>query len=241
MSIFRKQPPARRPFCTALVPAAGNATRMGGPNKLLMELCGIPVLGRALLCLEQCPGIDEIIIAARPDDIVTYGDIVHDFGIRKVIKIVRGGENRLRSVYNAALECSKQTDLLAVHDGARPFATPALIDRLIETAARTGSAAPCLPLTDTVKQVDGDVITGTVDRSVLRAVQTPQVFDAALLRGALYKALSETPDITDDCAAVEALGMQISLVAGEAGNIKITTPDDLAFARVWLSAQSDLS
>ena len=219
-----------RPMCSAVVPAAGSGVRMGGPNKLLLTLRGIPVLGYALLSLEQCGDIDEIIIAARPADIVPYGDIVRDFGIRKAVKIIRGGETRLHSVYNAVRECSDRAALIAVHDGARPFATPELISRVISAAARHGAAVPCLQLTDTIKTFENGAITGTANRDALRAVQTPQVFDAKLLHGALYRALTECPGVTDDCAAVEALGIRVAAVPGEVCNIKLTGPGDLALA-----------
>ena len=146
------------------------------------------------------------------------------------MKIVRGGASRLESVYLASLECRADTAFLAVHDGARPLATPELIDRTIALAHRTNAAAPAVPVKDTIKIVQDGRVTGTPDRDSLRAIQTPQVFDAALLRAALESARTTGEVLTDDCSAVERLGKEIYLTDGSYENIKITTPEDLALA-----------
>ena len=226
-SLFRKIREANRPFCTALVAAAGNSSRMGGTDKLMEFLDNVPVLMRTLTALQRAAAIDEIVIAAREDALVDISTLCKTYGITKCSKVVRGGESRCHSVLLAALEASPEAKLLAVQDGARPLVTPALIDRTVEAAAKCGAAAPAVP-------VDG-AVTGTPDRSTLRAVQTPQVFEADLLKAALQSALENEVPVTDDCSAVERLGKVVYLIDGDEENLKITTPVDLVIAEAILA------
>ena len=223
---------AERPICCAIVPAAGNASRMGGENKMLMLLDGIPVLARTLLALDSATLIDEIVVATREQDIVAVAELCKIYGVRKNVKIVRGGENRLESVLLASLECRADAAFLAVHDGARPIADGGFIDNVIRCAYRNNAAAPAVPVKDTVKVVVGGVVKNTPDRSTLQAVQTPQVFDRDFLRGALKKVRMDGTPITDDCSAVELMGMSVKIVEGDERNIKVTTPTDLAIVRL---------
>ena len=230
-SLFRKIREANRPFCTALVAAAGSSSRMGGTDKLMEFLDNVPVLMRTLTALQRAAAIDEIVIAAREDALVDISTLCKTYGITKCSKVVRGGESRCHSVLLAALEASPEAKLLAVQDGARPLVTPALIDRTVEAAAKCGAAAPAVPVKDTIKTVAEDgAVTGTPDRSTLRAVQTPQVFEADLLKAALQSALENEVPVTDDCSAVERLGKVVYLIDGDEENLKITTPVDLVIA-----------
>ena len=230
----------KRPRCAALVAAAGSSSRMGGVNKLMEDLDGMPVLARTLKALEGAELVDEIIIATREEEIVAISDLCHTYGITKCTKVVRGGESRVHSVLRAAVEASPKTAFLAVQDGARPLVTPELIDRVIREAHRCNAAAPAIPMKDTVKTVkDGNVVDTTPDRSVLRAVQTPQVFSADLLKAALQNALEKNLPITDDCSAVEQLGKMVYLVEGDEANLKITTPIDLVLAGALLRAREE--
>ena len=230
----------KRPRCAALVAAAGSSSRMGGVNKLMEELDGMPVLARTLTALERAELVDEIIIATREEEIVTISELCRTYGITKCTKVVRGGESRVRSVMRAAVEASPKTGFLAVQDGARPLVTPELIDRVIREAHRCNAAAPAIPVKDTVKTVkDGEVVDATLDRSLLRAIQTPQVFSADLLKAALQNALEKDLPITDDCSAVEELGKMVYLVEGDEENLKITTPTDLILARALLRAREE--
>ena len=240
-SIFRRRPHRRKRLrCTALVPAAGGSVRMGGENKLLLPLCGAPVLVRTLTSLQLARRIDEIVIAAREEDLAEISRLCKDYHITKCTKVVLGGETRAHSVLLAAMEASKDSSLLAVHDGARPLVTPELIDRVVETAARTGAAAPAVAVKDTVKRVrEGGAVEETLDRAALRAVQTPQVFEAGLLKGALQSAVEAGAEVTDDCAAVERIGKIVFLTDGEEENLKITTPLDLILARAILQQRMD--
>ena len=149
-SLFRKIREANRPFCTALVAAAGSSSRMGGTDKLMEFLDNVPVLMRTLTALQRAAAIDEIVIAAREDALVDISTLCKTYGITKCSKVVRGGESRCHSVLLAALEASPEARLLAVQDGARPLVTPALIDRTVEAAAKCGAAAPAVPVKDTI-------------------------------------------------------------------------------------------
>lgn len=230
----------KRPRCAALVAAAGSSSRMGGVNKLLEDLDGMPVLVRTLTALQRSELVDEIIIATREEEIVEISDLCHTYGISKCTKVVRGGESRVHSVMRAAVEAAPGTGFLAVQDGARPLVTPDLIDRVIREAHRCNAAAPAIPVKDTVKTVkEGEMVNTTLDRSLLRAVQTPQVFSADLLKAALQNALDQNLPITDDCSAVEQLGKVVYLVEGEEENLKITTPTDLILARALLQAREE--
>ena len=239
-SFFKKIRESSRPQCTALVAAAGSSSRMGGVNKLLELLDGVPVLARTLTALQLARQVDEIVVACREEDLLPISDLCHTYGITKCSKVIRGGESRVHSVLLAALEASPESRLLAVQDGARPLVTPELIDRVISAAVRCGAAAPAVPLKDTVKEVrDGGAVERTLDRSSLRAVQTPQVFDAQLLKAALQDALEQGAAVTDDCAAVERLGKVVFLVEGDEENLKITTPTDLVLAEAILRAREE--
>ena len=239
-SWLKKVNSARWPRCAALVAAAGSSSRMGGINKLLEPLEGVPVLIRTLTALQMAQRVEEIIVATREEDLLEISRLSRDYGITKCTKVVRGGESRVHSVLLAALEAGEDMDLLAVQDGARPLVTPELIDRTIAAAAKCGAAAPAVPVKDTIKSVgQGNTVTQTLDRSVLRAVQTPQVFDGALLKAALQNALEHQLPITDDCSAVEQLGKAVLLVEGDEENLKITTPIDLVLAAAILKDREE--
>lgn len=234
---FHKFRDAQRPFCTAVVAAAGSSSRMEGVNKLLEPLDGIPVLIRTLRAFQLAQRVDAVVIAAREEDILPFSDLCHTYGIEKVKKIVRGGESRAHSVLLAALEADPKTQLLAVQDGARPLVTPELIDCVIEKAARCNAAAPAIPVKDTVKTVGDGQVVETLDRNALMAIQTPQVFEASLLKAALQSALEAGVALTDDCSAVERLGKAVYLTEGSEENIKLTTPLDFVVAQAILDAR----
>ena len=226
----KKENKADHPFCSVIVAAAGSSRRMEGQNKLMLPLDGIPVLARTLLALDGSRLIDEIVVAVREEDLLPTGDLCRLYGVTKPVKIVRGGESRLDSVLAAAMECREDAVFLAVHDGARPLADPELIDRVVALAHRTNAAAPAVPVKDTIKVVRDGKVESTPDRDTLRAIQTPQVFDAQLLRAALQSAQTLGAEITDDCSAVERLGKEVYLTEGSYENIKITTPEDMLLA-----------
>ena len=228
------------PVCSAVVAAAGSSRRMGGGNKLLLPLDGIPVLVRTLRALEEATLVREIVVASREEDLLVLGDLCNAYGIFKPVKIVCGGETRAASVLAATMECREDAAFIAVHDGARPLATPELIDNVIRLAFRTNAAAPAVAVKDTIKVVEENKVVTTPDRDTLRCIQTPQVFDAALLRAALQAAVAGEIPITDDCSAVERLGKEIYLTEGSYENIKITTPEDMALATAILERREEM-
>ncbi len=237
--IFRKRRQRLRPCCTAVIAAAGSSARYGGENKLLAPLDGIPVLARTLLAVDRAESIDEIVIAAQEGELLRYAELCKTYGITKPVKVVPGGATRTESVLRAALEASPEAALLAVQDGARPLVTSELIDRVVETARTSFAAAPAVPVTDTIKVARDGIVESTPERSTLFAVQTPQAFDAGLLKAALQSALAAGAAVTDDCAAVERFGKEIRLTEGDPENIKITTPLDLIVAEVILQRRGE--
>ena len=237
--LFHRGKREEHPFCSVIIAAAGSSSRMGGENKLMQPIDGIPVLARTLIAVDEAALTDEIVVAAREEDLLAFGDLCKIYAITKPVKIVRGGATRLESVYRASLECKDGAAFLAVHDGARPLATPELIDRVINLAYRTNAAAPGVAVKDTIKIVRDGRVESTPPRDTLQAIQTPQVFDAALLRGALQAAVTVGEEVTDDCSAVERLGKEIYLTDGSYENIKITTPEDLLLAEELLSRRED--
>ena len=218
--------------CGAVIVAAGNATRMQGIDKTLALLAGEPVIVRTVRAFQECEAIHEIVVVTRSDLLMKVSDLCHPFS--KVTAVVVGGENRVASVQNGLNALSPKVRLVAVQDGARPLVSYAVIDRAIRAAHTYGAAAPGVPVKDTIKTVSGGVVTNTPDRKSLQAVQTPQVFDFDILRGALKKSVEKGWEITDDCSAVEWLGMRIRMVEGDERNIKITTPMDLKIAEMLL-------
>ncbi len=219
-------------YCGAVIVAAGNATRMGGIDKAMALLGGVPVISRTVRAFQDCDAIQEIVVVTRGDLLTPISELCHSFS--KVTSVVVGGDNRVASVQNGLEALSSKTRLVAVHDGARPLVSFEVIDRTVRTAHAYGAAAPSIPVKDTIKIVSGGVVASTPDRKTLQAVQTPQVFDFDMLRGALKKSVEQGWEITDDCSAVEMLGMGVRMVAGDERNIKITTPIDLKIAEMLL-------
>ncbi|MBR2890110.1 MAG: 2-C-methyl-D-erythritol 4-phosphate cytidylyltransferase [Oscillospiraceae bacterium] len=218
--------------CGAVIVAAGNASRMGGIDKIMADLGGKPVIARTVAAFQECDAISEIVVVTREDLIPAVTAACQ--GMDKVTAVVTGGKDRAESVNNGLNALSDKVKLAAIQDGARPFATWQLIDRVVRAANTYSAAAPAIPVKDTIKVVAGGVVSNTPDRKTLQAVQTPQVFDYDLLRAALKKAREDGAAITDDCSAVERMGMSVKIVEGDERNIKITTPMDLKIASLIL-------
>lgn len=219
-------------YCGAVIVAAGSASRMGGIDKVMAPLGGEPMILRTVRAFEDCEAVKEIVIVTRKDLIGPIAEICS--GFTKIRSVVQGGSSRQESVKLGLLAFSKEVRLAAVHDGARPLVSGELIDKVIRAAHSYGAAAPAIPVKDTIKVLEGGFIAATPDRSTLRAVQTPQVMDRDLLLGALEKAEQEGTALTDDCSAVEHIGMRVRLVEGEERNLKVTTPLDLKIAELLL-------
>lgn len=218
--------------CGAVIVAAGNASRMGGIDKVMAPIQGEPMIRRTVRAFENCEAVSEIVIVTREDLILPITELCKEYP--KVKTVVKGGSSRQESVEQGLNMLSENVKLAAIQDGARPLITYEVIDRTIRAANTYGAAAPAIPVKDTIKTVEGGVVSNTPDRSMLRAVQTPQVFDIDLLKGALKKAKQDNAEVTDDCSAVERLGMKVKIVEGDEHNIKVTTPMDLKIAEMLL-------
>ena len=219
-------------YCGAVIVAAGTASRMRGIDKVMAELGGEPMILRTVRTFQNCDAIREIVIVTRADLVDRITELCSGFS--KVRCVTAGGADRPASVQKGLEKLSPKVRLAAVHDGARPLVTDAVIDRAVRAAHTYGAAAPGIPVKDTVKVVTGGVVKETPDRSRLQAIQTPQVFDYDLLLGALEKARKDGASITDDSSAVERLGMSVKIVEGDERNIKVTTPMDLKIAAMLL-------
>lgn len=228
--VARKALPLK--YCGAVIVAAGTASRMGGIDKVMEPLDGEPMIVRTVRTFQACDAIREIVIVTRQDLLVPIMDLCHGFD--KVTAVITGGSSRPESVAKGLGALSAKARLVAVQDGARPLVTWQVIDRAVRAANSYGAAAPAIPVKDTIKVVRGGIVAATPDRSALQAVQTPQVFDLDLLKGALTKAQRDGAEITDDCSAVERLGMSVRMVEGDERNIKVTTPMDLKIAQMLL-------
>ena len=232
----RKQKKRQEPCCSAVVVAAGSSTRMG-MDKLMLPLDETPVIVYTLRAVQAAPSVGEIILVTREDLIVPMSQLCQDYAISKVTNVVRGGASRTQSVRLGTLEVSGDAQVIAIHDGARPFVSAEVIERAVAQAMETGAAAPAVPVKDTIKVAHDGVVESTPDRACLFAVQTPQVFESSLIKAALQKALDDGLELTDDCAAVERLGMKVALTRGDERNIKLTTPEDLAVAQAILELE----
>ena len=222
------------PVCSAVVLAAGSSERMGS-DKILAELAGMPVLVRALTPFQESEYVEEIVVVTRADRINRIADLVKEYKLDKVSKVVCGGNTRMESALAGVSEVKAEAKLIAIHDGARPLVSRELIASTVQAARDYLAAVPALPSTDTLKTVDKNgAVIGAVDRSATVRVQTPQVFTADLIKGALTAAVTKGLTLTDDCSAIARMGVKTQTVPGEEDNIKLTTPRDLWLAEAIL-------
>ena len=236
MDITKITKPARKLLplktCGAVIVAAGNASRMGGIDKVMAPLKREPMIARTVRTFQDCDAISEIVIVTRPDLILPITELTRE--MPKVRAVVAGGKSRQESVNLGLNALSDKVKLAAIQDGARPLITWQVIDRVVRAAHTHGAAIPCIPVKDTIKVGKGGLVRETPDRATLFAAQTPQVFDFDLLRGALKKAELDEYAVTDDASAVEYMGMKVKIVEGDERNIKVTTPMDLKIAEMLL-------
>ena len=217
------------PLNTAVIVAAGSSQRMG-QDKLTLSIAGMSVIERTLRAFESCDTIHEIIIVTRADRLEEMAELGARCGITKLSRVVIGGSTRAGSSLAGVTAANRKSTLIGIHDAARPLITPEGIAAVYLAAQDHQAAAPILPLKDTVKEHKNGKLISTPPRENLAAVQTPQVFQADLIRAALTDAVQKELPITDDCSAVEAMGIPIEAVDGWEENIKITTPLDVVIA-----------
>ena len=220
----------------AIIAAAGVGTRMASDRpKQFLLLAGTPIIFHTLKPFEQCESIHEVIVVLPAEESAGFLSLVGKFGLRKVSRVVPGGVTRADSVKRGLMAIRSATaEIVAVHDGVRPFVTVDEIDSTVAVAQSDGAAILVAPVTDTVKQVKNQTIVKTLDRGELRRALTPQCFQYELLRQAYQQADVNDPSLTDESALVEQLGHRVSVVEGSARNIKITTAEDLFIAEAFL-------
>ncbi len=222
-------------FVSCIVAAGGSGSRMGAEkNKLLLELDGAPVIAYTLQKIEKNETVSEIIISAREEDIIEISNIAKEFGITKLKSIVKGGNTRAESVLSALGELSDECKFVMVHDGARPFVTSEILTETVNAAKKHGAAACGVKPKCTLKAIDEGFVAGTHDREKTVEIQTPQVFSKELFKK-MYSVEKEILEkSTDDCILAEKCGADIYVVEGSYKNIKITTPEDMEIAEIFL-------
>lgn len=224
----------------AIIAAAGQGTRMAGKRpKQFLELAGTPIIFHTLQAFEQCDAIQEIIVVLAADEADGFLSLAEKQGARKIRSVVTGGATRAESVL-CGLQAAPEgtTEIVAVHDGVRPFVTPDEISRTVEAARREGAAILVSTPVDTVKEVSEGAVVRTLKRAGLRNALTPQCFRYKLLRRAYDEVDVSDPDLTDESSLVERLGARIVVVEGSARNIKITRPEDLLVGEALLKGTS---
>ncbi len=222
----------------AIIAAAGAGTRMASDRpKQFLLLAGTPVIIHTLKVFEQCESINEVIVVLPAAESAGFLSLATKFGLRKVARVVPGGVTRADSVKRGLLAIRAATaEIVAVHDGVRPFVTVEEVDAVVTKAQTDGAAILVAPVTDTIKQVDDGRVVQTLDRGALRRALTPQCFRYELLRQAYQTADVTDSSATDESVLVEHLGHPISVIDGSPRNIKITTVEDLAIAEAMLTA-----
>ena len=222
---------------SAVIVAAGNSSRMGGEDKLALPLAGSTVIAHTIRAFQDCAEVGEIVLVLRKG--AEKAALEGASGCGKLSRIVHGGATRTESAYAGVMACDRTSEIILIHDGARPLVTEKVIRNAILGAREFGAAVPVTPVTDTIKVGKGGFADSTPDRAALFAAQTPQAFRAELIKAALQAALDQGLSLTDDCAAVEKLGMRVRLVEGDACNRKITLPSDLVLAEaLWKEIHS---
>ena len=235
--LLRQMKKRKIEHCSAVIVAAGQSSRMKGEDKIMAELGGKTVISRSIEAFMDSDMVDEIVVVTRPDLVGYLRSLCAAKGYKKVTAVVTGGDTRPKSVMIGLDHVSEKAGLVAIHDGARPLVTLDIINGAISHAVTYHAAAPAVPVKDTIKAASNHIVLNTPDRSSLFAVQTPQVFEYDLIRGALKKAMDENLPITDDCSAVEAMGMSVYLSKGSEENLKITTQLDLVLAEAILKGR----
>jgi 2-C-methyl-D-erythritol 4-phosphate cytidylyltransferase len=233
------------PRITAILPASGLGTRMGADTpKQFLELAGTPIVIHSLRRIASCPLVTDIIVATRADVLESLQSTIRAEKLNQFVRVVRGGDSRQDSVAQALREVPADTEIVLVHDAVRPFVTVEQITRVIEEARKCQAAILGIPAMDTVKEVkraslpeDVALITGTIPRERVVLAQTPQAFNAKLLKEAFARAEADGVNASDEAGLVERLGHDVHVVLGSERNIKITRPSDMELARFYLELE----
>lgn len=221
----------------AIIVSAGKGQRfMEGRKKQFFLLADKPILTHTLDKFENCPLIDSILLVVGQEDMdYCLKEIIEKNRYRKISQIVPGGKRRQDSVKNGMDALSRDANIVVIHDGVRPFVTREMIEDSIHSAQRFGAVVMAMPVKETIKMADADgTVLKTLDRESLWQIQTPQTFQAHVIKEAYQKATENGFVGTDDASLVERLGMKVHILPGSYTNIKITTPEDLILANLFL-------
>ena len=229
----------KTPHCSAVILAAGSSTRMG-TDKSVLTLDGIPVIIRAVQAFEKHDLVDEISVVTKEESVPMIADLCAQYALKKVRRVMAGGATRAESSLIGVTAVDKKAEYIAIHDGARPLITQKVITDALYAARDYHAAVPVIPSTDTLRMVENGFIGGDVDRDSVIRIQTPQIFDADLIKGALTYAVDKNVTVTDDSSAVRLTGFKIKTVEGDVNNIKLTTPEDVPVAEAILKEGGDL-
>ncbi len=226
----------------AIIVAAGSASRMGGVDKQMLKICDTPVIIHTLRAFATLEFVDGIVVVTKKESVLSIQNLVAEYQVGKVTDIVEGGDSRAQSVINGLTACGNDTELVLIHDGARPLVTANIINDVKSAAELYGAATCVVPLKDTVKIIDefGKVVS-TPKRDSLVSVQTPQGFKFSKLKKAIAGFSGDLSKITDDCSFIEIAGETVYTVKGSYENIKITTKEDIPFAEEILKNRGQQS
>ncbi|HKV58832.1 MAG TPA: 2-C-methyl-D-erythritol 4-phosphate cytidylyltransferase [Ktedonobacteraceae bacterium] len=228
--------------CSAIIAAAGSSRRMQGHDKLWLPLAGRLTLARTIDVFDASPLIDSIVLVLNEERIVEAEQLCQQEGWRKIVSIIVGGQRRQDSVrlgLNALAHIDPQCRWVMIHDGARPLVTPAMLEAGLQAARQHLAAIAAVPVKDTIKSVEHDFVTATINRSQHVAIQTPQVFSFPLIHSA-HNAPEAQQDVTDDAALLERLGHRVAIFPGSYTNIKITTQEDVLIAEAFIKGATIL-
>jgi 2-C-methyl-D-erythritol 4-phosphate cytidylyltransferase len=224
----------------AIIPAAGLGLRMGGATpKQFLSLEGVPIFIHTLRKFAAAEVINDIILALRPEDMERARVDVDREHFPRIVQLVAGGATRQETVGRALAEAPPGTEIVVVHDAVRPFIELAMIQRVVEAARKDGAAILGIPSVDTVKQVERQMILGTIPRERIVLAQTPQAFRYAIIREAFDRATADGFNGTDESSLTERLGYNVTVLMGSDRNIKITKPSDLPLARLYIAQERD--
>lgn len=223
-----------------VIPAAGKGKRMkAGMNKVLLELESRPIIVHTLSVFEADVNCKGIVLSVHPDERAEFTSLLTQHRITKVCAFADGGQERQHSVYSGLKSLPDDAHIVLVHDGARPFITRETIQELVACASQKGAAIAAVPVKDTIKKAAEGTVTETVERAALWSVQTPQAFQKEVLMRAQQQAEAEAFLGTDESSLVERTGYAVHLVESDYDNIKLTTPEDLYFARAILAKRKE--
>ena len=230
---------------SAIILAGGSSKRMGeGIDKLMIPILKKPLLAYSLMAFQACSEVKEIVLVARTDRQSDYQAMAKEYSISKLKSVVSGGIERQDSVWVGLHSVSPKSEIVSIHDGARALISVDIISRCIASARQNGAAIPACRVKDTIKRAvpnapkEENRVETTLDRSILWAAQTPQTFRTDVIRQAYKPLINNGIIVTDDSAAVERVGLSVSLVEGDPLNLKITTPEDLLIAEMVLLKRS---